>query len=226
MKLIYEGKTKDVYQLENGHVQLVFKDSCTGENGVFNPGANEVGLSIDGMGNYNLKVCKYFFDMLKSQGITTHYVDINTDKNTMEVLKCEPFGKGLEIIYRNFAYGSFILRYGLYAKPMDVLTDYVEVTLKDDERKDPLITKEGLIALNILNAEEYEQLVALTIQISKLITEDLAKKDIKLVDMKLEFGRTEQGQVILIDEIAAGNMRAFKDGKQLDPIELSQLILK
>lgn len=60
MNLIYKGKTKDVYGLENGNVLLKFKDDATGENGVFNPGANQVSLKIDQMGYYNLLVTKYF----------------------------------------------------------------------------------------------------------------------------------------------------------------------
>lgn len=225
MEKIYTGKTKDVYQLENGNVLLIFKDDVTGQNGVFDPGANEVGLSIEGMGNYNIKVTEYFFNRLKENGIETHFVSMDESKNAMEVKKCKPFGKGLEVIYRNNAYGSFIRRYGLYAKEMDPLKDYVEITLKDDDRQDPLITEDALVALNIMTHDEYEDLVQETIKISRMITKILAEKDIALIDIKLEFGVDQTGKVLLIDEIAGGNMRAFKNGVQLDPIELSKLIL-
>lgn len=225
MKLIYSGKTKDVYQLENGNVQLKFKDDVTGKDGKFDPGENAVGLTIDGMGNYNVKVTNFFFSKLKENGIKTHFISMDEANDTMEVVKCRPFGKGVEVIHRNYAYGSFLRRYGLYAKAMDPLDNYVEVTLKDDERQDPPITEDGLIALNIMTADEYESLKESTIKIAELITKILKEKDITLVDIKFEFGVDKDGNVLLIDEIAGGNMRAFKDGKQLDPIELSKLIL-
>ena len=69
MKKIYEGKTKDVYELENGNVMLKFKDDCTGKDGVFDPGENSVGLTIEGIGKANLKTSVYYFEMLKKAGI-------------------------------------------------------------------------------------------------------------------------------------------------------------
>ena len=74
MKKIYEGKTKDVYELDNGNVMLEFKDDCTGKDGVFDPGENSVGLKIEGIGKANLRTSVYYFDMLKEAGIKTHYV--------------------------------------------------------------------------------------------------------------------------------------------------------
>ena len=86
MQKIYTGKTKDVYQLENGNVLLKFKDDCTGKDGVFDPGENTVGLTIDGIGKENLKTSIYYFDLLKEAGIKTHYVSANIEEGTMEVL--------------------------------------------------------------------------------------------------------------------------------------------
>ncbi|MGB3990135.1 MAG: phosphoribosylaminoimidazolesuccinocarboxamide synthase, partial [Acetivibrionales bacterium] len=74
MKLLYLGKTKDVYQLDNGNVLLKFKDDCTGAEGVFDPGANTVGLTIEGIGKANLQVTARYFEMLKEAGIKTHYI--------------------------------------------------------------------------------------------------------------------------------------------------------
>lgn len=71
MKQVYQGKTKDVFELDNGNYMLKFKDDVTGENGVFDPGANTVGLSIDGIGKANLKTSVYFFEILKAAGIKT-----------------------------------------------------------------------------------------------------------------------------------------------------------
>ncbi|MDO4778326.1 MAG: phosphoribosylaminoimidazolesuccinocarboxamide synthase [Tissierellia bacterium] len=225
MELIYTGKTKDVYKLESGNYLLKFKDDMTGKDGVFDPGANEVGLSIEGMGKTNLLVTDMFFEKLSQHKIPTHKVESNLEESTMTVKNCTPFGKGIEVIYRNFAVGSFIRRYGLYAEEMMPLKDYVEITLKDDKRQDPLITKEGLIALGILSEEEYKTLVELTIKISNLVTEILKEKGLQLIDIKLEYGKTDDGQIVLMDEMSAGNMRVYRDGKSLDPQETSRLIL-
>ena len=100
MKKIYTGKTKDVYELENGNYMLQFKDDMTGENGVFDPGANTVGAHIEGIGRENLPCQCQVFEMLNAAGIKTHYVSADIDNATMEVLPAKPFGKGLEVICR------------------------------------------------------------------------------------------------------------------------------
>ncbi len=226
MNLIYTGKTKDVYELPNGNVLLKFKDDVTGKDGVFDPGENQIGLTIDGIGNENLKVSTFFFEELTKRGVKTHHVSSNIDQAEMEVLKCKPFGKGIEVIFRNYAVGSFVRRYGLYAEDMRPLKNYVEVTLKDDDRQDPLITEDGLVQLEITTKEEYDSLKAQTIQISNIITEILKSKGLDLIDIKLEYGKTEDGQVVLIDEISSGNMRVYRNGEKLDPQTLSKIILE
>lgn len=226
MNLIYKGKTKDVYALENGNVLLKFKDDVTGKDGVFDPGENQIGLTIEGIGNENLKVSKFFFDELQRRGVKTHYINSDLEKAEMEVLSCQPFGKGIEVIFRNYAVGSFIRRYGLYAEEMRPLKDYVEVTLKDDERKDPLITEDALVQLDITTKEEYDSLKKQTIIISNIITEILKSKSLDLIDIKLEYGKTKDGEVVLIDEISSGNMRVYRNGEKLDPETLSKLILE
>ena len=92
MKLIYKGKTKDVYELENGNVLLKFKDDCTGKDGVFDPGENSVGLTIEGVGDVNLRMSIFFFEKINAAGIRTHYVSADLANTTMEVLAAKPFG--------------------------------------------------------------------------------------------------------------------------------------
>ena len=228
MKQVYKGKTKNVYALEDGNYLLQFKDDVTGENGVFDPGANQIGLSIDGMGKACLQLTDYFFRKIADAGIPTHYIASDIDNATMTIQKATPFGKGaiLEIICRFRATGSFLRRYGLYTNEGDKLDALVEVTLKDDARQDPLITKDALAALDILSEEEYEILKNHTKKIANLIREDLASKGLELYDIKLEFGRAgAQQEIILVDEISAGNMRVYKDGKIVEPMELVGLIL-
>ena len=108
MKLIYTGKTKDVYALDDGNYLLKFKDDATGENGVFDPGANTVGLTIEGAGKAGLSLTRYFFEKLNKLGIPTHYIDADVENTTMTVKKASVFGNGLEVICRYRAVGSFL----------------------------------------------------------------------------------------------------------------------
>ncbi len=226
MKLIYTGKTKDVYALDDGDYLLKFKDDCTGENGVFDPGSNTVGLTICGMGQAGLRLTKYFFEVLKTKGIPTHYIDANIEEATMTVKPATVFGRGLEVICRYRAVGSFLRRYGKYVEEGQPLDAFVEVTLKDDEKGDPPITDDALTMLGILSLEEYQVLKKLTQKIGLVVKEELAKKGIELFDIKFEFGRVGEGkQIVLIDEISGGNMRAYKNGICLEPLELEKFVL-
>ncbi len=225
MKKLYEGKTKDVYELDNGNYQLEFKDDCTGKDGVFDPGENTVGLTIEGIGKANLQTSIRYFELLKKAGIKTHYVSADIENAKMEVLPAKVFGKGLEVICRLRATGSFIRRYGDYIKDGDELPGgYVEATIKDDDRGDPLITKEGLEALGIMSGELFDSMKEQTLLISKIVAEDLKSMGLELWDIKFEFGYNS-GEVILIDEIASGNMRVYRNGAILPPVELTKIIL-
>lgn len=225
MEKVYQGKTKNVFALENGNYLLKFKDDVTGENGVFDPGANTVGLSIDGIGKENLKTSVYFFEILNTSNIKTHYVSADIDNATMEVLPAKPFGKGLEVICRYRATGSFMRRYAKYINEGDKLDAYVEMTLKDDALGDPLVTCEGLEALHIMTKEQFEKIKQMTQQIGGIIKDTLSKKGLELYDIKFEFG-VSNGEVVLIDEIASGNMRVYKGTEILDPMDLTKLILE
>ena len=224
MVKIYEGKTKDVYSLDNGNVMLKFKDDCTGKDGVFDPGENSVGLTIEGIGRANLETSILYFELLKKAGIKTHYVSANLDDATMEVLPGKVFGHGLEVICRLVATGSFIRRYGEYIEDGTVLDGgYVECTFKNDEKGDPLVTAEGLAALGVMSMEMFQSMKEQTLKITKIIADDLKEIGLDLWDIKFEVGYNND-EVILIDEIASGNMRVYKDGKIVEPVELTKLI--
>ena len=225
MKKIYEGKTKNVYSLDNGNVMLEFKDDCTGKDGVFDPGENSVGLKIEGIGRANLETSIHYFELLKKAGIKTHYVSADIENATMEVLPGKVFGHGLEVICRLVATGSFIRRYGEYIEDGTVLPGgYVECTFKNDAKGDPLVTGEGLVALGVMTAEMFDSLKAQTLAITKIVADDLKSIGLDLWDIKFEFGYNGD-EVILIDEIASGNMRVYKDGKIVEPTQLTKLIL-
>ena len=222
-KLVYTGKTKNVYALDNGNYLLKFKDDCTGKDGVFDPGENSVGLTIDGVGDVNLRMSIYFFEKVNAAGIKTHYISANLKDTTMEVLPAKAFGKGLEVICRYKAVGSFIRRYGDYIEEGADLPEYVETTFKNDEKGDPLVTKDALVALNVMTDKQYDDIKDMTRKITKIVADDLKEKGLILYDIKFEFGYDKDGNVMLIDEIASGNMRVYKDGKYIDPMTLSKL---
>ena len=222
-KLVYSGKTKDVFELENGNYLLKFKDDCTGKDGVFDPGENSVGLTIEGVCDVNLRMSIYFFEKVNAAGIKTHYVSADLENTTMEVLPAKVFGHGLEVICRHKAVGSFIRRYGDYIEDGADLPAYVETTFKNDEKGDPLVTKDALVALGVMTDEQYDDIKAMTQQITQIVADDLKEKGLVLYDIKFEFGYDKDGKVMLIDEIASGNMRVYKDGKYIDPMTLSEL---
>ena len=221
--LVYTGKTKNVFALDNGNYLLKFKDDCTGKDGVFDPGENSVGLTIDGVGDVNLRMSIYFFEKVNAAGIKTHYVSADLANTTMEVLPAKVFGKGLEVICRHKAVGSFTRRYGEYIEEGADLPAYVETTFKNDEKGDPLVTKDALVALGIMSEEQYEDIKTMTQQITQIVADDLKEKGLVLYDIKFEFGYDKDGKVMLIDEIASGNMRVYKDGQYIDPMTLSEL---
>ena len=223
-KLVYVGKTKNVYALENGNYLLEFKDDCTGKDGVFDPGENSVGLTIEGVGDVNLRMSMYFFEKINAAGIKTHYVSADLAKTTMEVLPAKVFGKGLEVICRHKAVGSFFRRYGQYIEEGADLPAYVETTFKNDELGDPLVTKDALVILGVMTEEQYEAIKEMTQKITQIVADDLKEKGLVLYDIKFEYGYDAEGKVMLIDEIASGNMRVNKDGKYIEHMTLSKLI--
>lgn len=223
MKLIYTGKTKNVYAMDNGHYLLKFKDDCTGKDGVFDPGENSIGLTIEGVGDVNLRMSIYFFEKINAAGIPTHYVSADLANTTMEVLPAKVFGKGLEVICRYKAVGSFLRRYRDYVDEGADLPAYVEMTFKNDALGDPLVTKDGLIVLGVMSAEQYDAIKEETQKITAIVADEMKARGLDLYDIKFEFGYDANGNVMLIDEIASGNMRVYKDGAYIDPMTLSEL---
>ena len=223
MKLVYTGKTKNVFEMENGNYLLKFKDDVTGKDGKFDPGENQIGLTIEGVGDFNLRMTDYFFRKINEAGIRTHYVQANFEDTTMEVKPAKVFGHGLEVICRVKAVGSFIKRYGEYIEPGTDLPYYVETTFKNDALGDPLVTKDGLVVLGVMTEEQYDDLKDMTQKITKIVADDMKEKGLDLYDIKFEFGYDADGKVMLIDEIASGNMRVYKDGEYIVPLKRNEL---
>jgi phosphoribosylaminoimidazole-succinocarboxamide synthase len=230
---IYSGKTKDVYALANGNVLLVFKDDVTGEGGVIDPGANSVIGQVEGKGRKSLAMTDHFFQRLHAADIPTHFVRADLEKGTMEVRRAEPLGKdingtgGFEFICRTRPWGSFLRRYQRYIGDAEGKLDYlVEITVKDDERGDPLINDDAILALALLEPFHLEQAKELTRRACRLVEAELREKGLTLIDMKIELGLVE-GEVVVIDEISADAMRAMDEtGKVVDHETLYRALIR
>lgn len=220
---IYSGKTKDLYAMLNDNLLLVFKDDVTGEDGVIDPGANTVIGKVEGKGRKSLVMTDYFFKCLHKGNVPTHFVRADIDNGTMEVRRAEPLGKnnrgtgGLEFICRTRPWGSFIRRYQEYIPDGEQKFDYlVEITVKDDERGDPQINDDIIVALGLLSSGQLEQAKNITRSVCHLVEADLLNKGLILIDMKIELGLVE-GKVVVIDEVSADAMRVMNiNGKVLD----------
>src|SRR5690554_1029426 len=230
---IYSGKTKDLYALANGNILLVFKDDVTGADGVIDPGANTVIGQVEGKGRKSLTMTDYFFARLHAAGIATHMVAVDLDKGTMEVRRAEPLGKdisgkgGLEFICRTRPWGSFQRRYQNYIGETTGDLDYlVEITIKDDERGDPLINDDTIVALGLLSQQHLDQAKDLTRQVCRIVESDLADKGLGLIDMKIEIGFVD-GEVVVIDEVSADAMRVMDgEGKVLEHGTLYEQLIR
>ncbi len=235
MNLIKQGKTKDVYSLDNGNILLKFKDTVTGDlsTGTLDPGGNQVVGEIKDTGLDGLRVTKYYFELLKKRlpKIKTHYIEANLTDRTMTVVPGVLFGKGIEVVIRFIATGSFIRRYGDYIKDGESLVRtiggkkeaLIEFTLKDDKRDDPPITETSLIYLNLLSKDEIEQIKAMAEEVAFAVLDDLKEKKLDLYDIKFEFARDKNSkEVMLVDEISSGVMRVYKDGKKLNYADIGK----
>jgi len=220
VRLLHEGKTKRVLEKDVDTLVLKFKDDVTGADGKIDPGANEVVGQVAGKGNASLRLSQYFFTRLQEAGIPSHFLAADPAENTMTVKKAVTFGRGLEFICRLKAYGSFLRRYGAYARELQDLDYLVEITLKDDERGDPLINDDTITALGIMKPDQLAAAKDLTRRLTRLVEEELAARDLRLIDIKFEFGLVD-GKVAVIDEISGDNMRVMdKEGNFLDQKEL------
>lgn len=228
MELVKKGKTKDVHKLDNGNYLLKFKDSVTGgPGGTVDPGGNLVVGEESGMGRACLAMTSFIFEEAARRGLAvTHMVSANLDETTMEVIPARPFGQGLEIIVRFVATGSFVRRYGLYAEDGRRLSaPLVEITLKDDQRGDPLINDETLMELGLADAGEIARIKSRARSIAEMIRELGRKNGLEIFDLKMEFGRAPDGRLLLIDEISPGSMRAYQDGRRVQGPELARAFI-
>jgi len=218
LRLIYRGKTKDVYE-DGPYLIFHFKDTVLGREGREDSGGNEVIGERTGKGSLVLKQTEFFFRLLERNGVKTHFVE-RIDERRARFLKAEKIP--LEVIYRELAYGSFLRRYRGWAKPFQRL-GIVEFTLKDDSLDDPVIVEEAITALGIASKNEVEEMKETTRKVAGVLRDFFSSEGLQLVDFKLEFGRFDDG-LIIIDELSGDTMRVAKDGRILTREELLEVI--
>lgn len=221
MTLIHDGKTKSVYVYDDKHLKMVFKDDVTGTEEGIDPGGNAVVGSIEGKGLAALRQSVYFFNLLAEHDVPTHFVSADLENRALIAKQAK--WTGLEFIVRFKAYGSFVRRYGKYVEQGADLGGLVEITLKDDERGDPLIVDEAIAALGLLSLDEVKEAKALVRRAAEVIRRDLEEKGLELLDIKFECGVVDD-QLVIIDDISTDNMRVFRDGKPVDAQGLHGLI--
>jgi phosphoribosylaminoimidazole-succinocarboxamide synthase len=225
MKKLYEGKTKNVMlDEETGIVHLFFKDDATGENGVFDPGSNTVGGSVEGKGKVGLEVSKYFFELMEKNGIPTHYLGADVEQGLMKVRNLTV--PRLEFIVRYFTAGSMCRRFTL-EEGIPFNPPYAEVTLKDDIQGDPLISERICLMKGILKEGQYEEAQNVVLKVGEVLKEELASMNLQLIDFKIEVGYDETGKIFVADEITPDIWRVKDtEGNIPNQIDCAKLILE
>jgi len=224
MKTLYSGKTKNILTDETGSVYLFFKDDATGEDGVFDPGSNEVGGSVEGKGKTGLKVSRYFFELMEKAGIPTHYLGADIDKGVMKVRKLTV--PPLEFVLRYKAAGSMCRRFSMEeGTPFD--PPYTEVTLKSDAQGDPLISERLCIMKGLLAKGQYDEALGVLVKVGEFLKKELARMELDLLDFKIEIGYDEAGKIYVVDEMTPDIWRAKdKNGNIPDQINGAKKILE
>ena len=225
METLYTGKTKNVLiDKATGDRFLLFKDDATGENGVFDPGFNTVGGSVTGKGRAGLEVSSFFFEIMEKSGIPTHYLGADLDACLMRVKNVTV--PKLEFVLRYFTAGSMCRRFSLESGiPFD--PPYIEVTLKDDEQGDPLISERLCIMKGLLKPGQYDAAIDLLARVGDVLRDELAKLNLTLIDFKVEVGFGEDGAVMIADEITPDIWRVKdENGNIPNQIDCAKMILE
>ncbi len=208
LEQLYEGKAKKVYKTDDDGLYVIdYKDDATAFDG-------EKKGSISGKGSINNKMTSIIFAMLEKKGIPTHLVKLLSEKEQLvKALKIFQ----LEVIIRNTAAGSICKRLGL-EEGIDFKSPIFEFSYKNDDYGDPLINDYHAIAMELASKEEIEIIREMTFKINTILKDYFLEKGIKLVDFKLEFGKTKDGQIVLGDEISPDTCRFWdvKTNKKLD----------
>jgi len=221
MKVVYDGKTNNLVERE-GKLLLQFKDTVLGdEKKRVDPGGDMVVGRVPGKGIASTSCAAYFFEVLKKSRVPTHYIRRHSEIE-LEIRQAKPIR--LEVVHRTLAYGSFLRRYRGHVNPLSKL-DVVEFNMKDDILRDPIIGKDAIVKLGIASGKEVTRMEDLARTISRNVSKALSKHGLKLVDMKVEFGRIGK-KLVMIDSVSGDTMRVLepKENRILDQIELAKKV--
>lgn len=199
MKLLYEGKAKQLFECENNEeIYVHYKNSATAFNG-------EKKEEFDKKGILNNTITSFIFEHLQKNGVKTHFIKkVNDTDQICKHVKIIP----LEVITRNIVAGSMAKKYGL-EEGRKLNRPVFELSYKNDELNDPLINDDHTLALEIVTEEELNNIKEQTKKINEILKEFFLKANLILVDFKIEFGRTTAGDIILADEISPDTCRLW-----------------
>ena len=197
LQQLYEGKAKKVFATSDPDLVIVdYKDDATALDGAKKG-------TIVGKGVINNKMSNFMMQKLEKAGVPTHFVEQLSDRETVvKKVSIVP----LEVIIRNIAAGSFSKRYGV-PEGTELKISTIEFSYKNDDLHDPLINDYHAIALGLATPEEIEQIKDYAFKVNDMMREYLLTLGIILVDFKLEFGKTADGQIVLADEISPDTCR-------------------
>lgn len=208
MKMLYEGKSKIVYEGEEPNTCVIkYKDTATAGNGAKKEDLPE-------KGKLNAAISNIIFEYLMKNGVKTHLIKV-LDETSILVKKADIVM--VEVIVRNVAAGSFSKKYGV-PEGTALKNTVVEFSLKSDELGDPMINDSQITALGVATQEELDLLKSMSLRVDELMTELFAKAGIRLIDFKLEFGRVDGGEIVLCDEISPDSCRLWdaKTNEKMD----------
>jgi len=207
-KELYEGKAKKIFATDKDDLVIIhYKDDATAFNG-------EKKGQIEDKGIMNNRIAAGLFELLGESGVPTHFVQRLSDRDMLcKKVKITP----LEVIVRNIAAGSMAKRLGL-SEGTELKTTVFELSYKDDSLGDPLINDYHAVAIGASTFEEIEEIKKITFKINEILSAFFLKRKIKLIDFKLEFGRTPGGELVLADEISPDTCRFWdaETGEKLD----------
>lgn len=206
MNLIYEGKKKQLFSLDNDEKQYLLMKYKVNPN-------NEENCKK------SILLSKFYFEKAEENGVDTHFVSADPETMSMKIKRAELFGKGLEFIYRYKAEGSFYRRFNNYIEKGHDLNGLVEIKVKSAKRGNPPILLNTLLLLNIMTEEEYNTCIQKMKVVADLIKEDLEVKGLTLYDIRFEFGKIN-GKIVLINQIASKNMTVYEGDRTVEPEEL------
>ncbi|WP_237665111.1 phosphoribosylaminoimidazolesuccinocarboxamide synthase [Sutcliffiella horikoshii] len=198
-ELLYEGKAKLVYSTTDENIVWIqYKNSATAFNG-------EKKADITGKGRLNNEITSLLFSMLTEAGIENHFIERKSETEQL-VKKVDIIP--LEVVVRNITAGSMAKRLGI-EEGIKLEQPIVEFYYKDDSLGDPLITEDHVQLLKLATPAEVDILKHVARKVNAVLSEFFEKKNLNLVDFKLEFGKTEDGRIILADEVSPDTCRLW-----------------